>query len=132
MLLNGVEQHSLSVVEAEVGAVLKEWEATQLKGFVGVYGLFDDSIDDSAGVRGRLEARINDQLWVGAHIEHDDVFDTTGGFTLEWRFGKGSCACQNSRTNPLARLGDPLSGDATWRWPARSTRTRRSPTTGSR
>ena len=108
VLLNGVEHNALSVIEAEAGALLKEWDATQLKAFVGVYGLFDDSIDDAAGVRGRIEARINDQLWVGAHVEHDEVFDTTGGVTVEWRFGKGACACQSSRTNPLARLGDPV------------------------
>ncbi|MCA9258151.1 MAG: right-handed parallel beta-helix repeat-containing protein, partial [Planctomycetales bacterium] len=108
IVLNGLEMYSLSVVEAELGALLAEHKSVQWKGFAGVYGLIDDAIEDAAGVRGRLEARVKDKVWFGAYLEHDRVFDTTGGFTCEWRFGKGKCRCESSQCNLLARLGDPV------------------------
>ncbi|TWT94858.1 hypothetical protein Pla108_37090 [Botrimarina colliarenosi] len=99
---------SLATIDGEVGALLTGNDWWQLKSFVGVYGLFHCAIDDTAGVRGRVEARLADQCFVGGYVEHDELFDTTGGVTLEYRFGRGGSAAENSSKNLLARLGDPV------------------------
>lgn len=101
--------HGLTVLDAEVGAVLWANESWQFRSFVGAYGLFDNVVQDTPGVRSRIEARVNDQCWIGGFIEHDREFDTTGGATFTWRFGRGKKACNNSGYNVLARLGDPVS-----------------------
>lgn len=104
----GKSFNALTTVDGEVGALLYEKDECQFRAFAGVYGLFDDAIDDTAGVRGRLETRIADQCFVGAFIENDNEFNTTGGFTFEVRFGRGKSRSESSTHNLLARLGDPV------------------------
>lgn len=99
---------ALSTIDAELGALLTANDWAQFRAFIAAYGLFNDEIDDTAGVRGRFEVRIADRCFVGGYLEHDDVFDTTGGFTLEYRFGNGGAARDSSAANLLARLGDPV------------------------
>lgn len=99
---------AFSTIDAEIGALVAAPGWSQLYAFVGAYGLFHDVADDAAGVRGRVELRMADQCFVGGYIQHDDLFDTTGGVTLEFRFGRSGSAAEASATNLLARLGDPV------------------------
>lgn len=96
-----------TTIDGELGALLTENDWSAVRAFVGVYGLLASAVDDAAGVRGRLEWRIADQCFVGGYVEHDELFDTTGGLTLSWRLG----AVSGDRSNDtlLARLGDPVS-----------------------
>lgn len=95
-----------TTIDAELGALLTEQGWAACRSYVGVYGLLHDEADSTAGVRGRLELRIADQCYVGGYVEHDDVFQTTGGFTFEYRFGRSSSASDDASQTLLARLGD--------------------------
>lgn len=100
---------ALSTIDGEVAALLTENDWAQVRAMIGVYGLFHDTIEETAGVRGRVELRLADQCFVGGYVEQDDLFDTTGGLTFEYRFGRGDSPRENSARTLLARLGDPVS-----------------------
>ncbi len=105
---------ALTVVDAETGVKFYDNDTTQLRSFIGVYGLFDNTIDDTAGVRGRVEARMYDQVWLGGFIENDDQFDTTGGFTCELRLGRRGT--RSSSCCLASRSATPCSAASTLRW----------------
>lgn len=95
-------------LDIEAGALLYDRNAEQLRAFVAGYSLFHDTVEDTAGVRGRLEARFADQVFLGGFVEHDGEFGTTGGVTLDFRFGRGGSPSEDSSQHLLARLGDPV------------------------
>ncbi len=99
-------QQALRTVDVEAGALLLGDERWQLKGFAGAYGLFADGVNEY-GTRGRVELRAYDQVWIGGYVQNDDIFGTTAGATLQWRFGTG-CSGPSSYCCVCQRLGDPV------------------------
>lgn len=97
---------AFTTIDGELGALLLQQDRVACRSFVGVYGLLHEDIEGTAGVRGRLELRLADQCYLGGYVEHDDLFETTGGFTFEYRFGRSGSASENSAQTLLARLGD--------------------------
>jgi|GEM_PF-5160948 len=71
-----VFEAALGGFDAEVGMPLARWDAGQLKGYAGVYYLGGSGGSETVGVRGRLQAQINDLTAVGFTLEQDDLFDT--------------------------------------------------------
>ena len=71
-----VFESALGGFDAEVGMPLARWDAGQLKGYAGVYYLGGSGGSETVGVRGRLQAQINDLTAVGFTLEQDDLFDT--------------------------------------------------------
>jgi hypothetical protein len=98
-------RQAVSTLDLEAGALLLGGPQVQLKGYVGPYGLFGDRIDEW-GTRGRIELRANDSAWIGGYIQNDALFGTTGGVTLEWRFGTSNRP--SSYCSVAARMGDPV------------------------
>lgn len=97
---------AFTTIDGEIGALLLQRNRIACRSFVGVYGLLHEDVESTAGVRGRLELRLADRCYLGGYLEHDDLFETTGGFTLEYRFGRGGSASEDSGQTLLARLGD--------------------------
>ncbi|UZQ53110.1 right-handed parallel beta-helix repeat-containing protein [Trichothermofontia sichuanensis B231] len=71
-----VFESALGGFDAEVGTPLARWDTGQLKGYAGVYYLGGSGSSDTVGLRGRLQAQINDLTAVGLTLEQDDLFDT--------------------------------------------------------
>ncbi|MEX1223966.1 MAG: right-handed parallel beta-helix repeat-containing protein, partial [Pirellulales bacterium] len=99
-------QQALSTVDVEGGALLTGNERWQLKGYLGAYGLFGEDTSEW-GARGRIELRLQDELWVNGYVQNDPVFGTTGGMSFEYRFGVDS-ASPSSYLDVAARMGDPV------------------------
>ena len=112
ILLDTVNQQALRGWDAELGRVIYRNSGVQVRALGGVYGFYGDGPDEAWGGRARIECRVKDQLWVGGYVQNDEVFDTTGGFQISWRYGLGRCLgltseC-SSATNLACRLGDPV------------------------
>lgn len=103
---------ALTTVDGEVGALLLEDDLSSIRLFVGVYGLLHSEVDSSAGVSSRLEWRVGSRCYLGAYVQHDDLFDTTGGFTFSWRFGSRRFSSGSDSQRPYdpvrSRLADPV------------------------
>lgn len=101
---------ALTGVHAEMARLLASRGPLQLRGAAGVYGFWNDDADiEAVGPRLRLEARLDDQLWVSAFVHHDDEFATTGGVAVSWRYGLTKHFQPRSSSDNLAnRLGDPI------------------------
>ncbi|WP_417749430.1 beta strand repeat-containing protein [Rosistilla oblonga] len=106
-IIVGVEgyQQALTTIDSELGGLLYGEDAFQIKAFIGGYGLYGQD-QSEAGVKGRLEFRVNDTAWVNGFLQNDGLFGTTGGMSVEFRFGRGNPG--SSLQSVSNRMNDPV------------------------
>ena len=82
-------QEAFNAFEFEAGVpvpFLDRW----LKAYGGVYDLEGPDSGQAVGVRGRLEARLNDAVDVSFSVQNDRIYNTTAMFQVAFRFGGGA------------------------------------------
>ena len=107
-IVYGVERlrQALGTLDLEGGALLLSRYDYAISAFGGAYHLWGDSVSEW-GTRGRLEFRFNDKLFVNGFLQHDPIFNTTGGVVAELRFGSPNSR-PNSNYYMPSRLADPV------------------------
>jgi parallel beta-helix repeat protein len=91
---------SYSGGDIELGIPLTRWDNGSLWAYAGYYYLDAalEQADSSSGVNGRVEARINDNVAVGATVSYDNIFDTRAtGYVRLGLTGK-SLAAQSAKS----------------------------------
>ncbi len=89
-------EDSLAGFDAEAGVKIAQWSPVgTLKSYLGLYYYGSPRVDDFVGVRGRLEARINESFRAGLSIQGDREFGTTAVASVAFAFpGVGSRATE--------------------------------------
>ncbi|MEX0271252.1 right-handed parallel beta-helix repeat-containing protein [Leptolyngbyaceae cyanobacterium UHCC 1019] len=85
-------EDSLAGFDAEAGVKVARWSPVgTLKSYLGLYYYGSPRVDGFVGVRGRLEARINENFRAGLSIQGDREFGTTAAVSVAFSFpGIGS------------------------------------------
>jgi hypothetical protein len=85
-------EDSLAGFDAEAGVKVVRWSPVgTLKSYLGLYYYGSPRVDGFVGVRGRLEARINENFRAGLSIQGDREFGTTAAVNVAFSFpGIGS------------------------------------------
>lgn len=99
-------RQALSTLDLEGGALLFARDIYAISAYGGAYHLSGDDVSEW-GPRGRLELRVNDKLFVNGFLQHDPIFDTTGGVAVELRFGRPEARSSSVYHIP-SRLVDPI------------------------
>lgn len=83
-------EDSLAGFDAEAGVKLARWSPVgTLKSYLGLYYYGSPRVDGFVGVRGRLEARINEKFRAGLSIQGDREFGTTTAVSVAFSFPGG-------------------------------------------
>ncbi len=103
-------ENSLGGFDAEVGAQLLRWNLdSSLYGYLGTYYYGGYKVSDIFGARGRLEARLSQNLQAGVSVQSDREFGTTVTANLSVRFGRkpsSSTGVATPLTDGWAHMGD--------------------------
>jgi hypothetical protein len=95
-------QEAFNAFELEAGVpvpLLDRW----VKAYGGVYDIEGPDSGQAVGVRGRLEARLNDAVIASLSVQNDRIYDTTVMFQIAIRFGGGAWSRQ-----PFDNIADRL------------------------
>jgi len=104
------EQVALSGFDAEAGVKIAQWNPDgDLRSYLGLYYYSGSDVGGFVGVRGRLVARINQYASIGASIQGDPEFGTTGAVTVALQLPGMSRTRTSESTANWARMGDSVS-----------------------
>src|SRR5262249_9573733 len=102
----GAYNSAMRGLDTEVGGPLPWLASYGIKGYVGFYHYQADGSPQAFGGRGRLEARLTDNLDLNLIVSHDRVFNTTVVFQAAYRFGGRQSRLGAARGDVEARLAD--------------------------
>jgi hypothetical protein len=86
ILLDHFFENAMRGFDTEVGAPIPLLDRLGLRGYAGFYHYDNSNAPTINGIRGRLEARLTDNLTAHFAVQNDHVFNTTvsGGLALQW------------------------------------------------
>lgn len=102
-------------VDAEAGGKIAALgQGGELRGYGGLYYFGAPGGEGTVGVRGRLEARPNENLQLGVSLSSDNNYGTTVALSVGVLFPTNRSTVNRDRpqTPLLARLGDPVTRNA--------------------
>jgi hypothetical protein len=102
-------------VDAEAGGKIAALgQGGELRGYGGLYYFGAPGGDGTVGVRGRLEARPNENLQLGVTLSRDNNYGTTVALSVGVLFPTNRSTVNRDRPQEplLARLGDPVGRNA--------------------
>ncbi|GIW82726.1 MAG: hypothetical protein KatS3mg105_4533 [Gemmatales bacterium] len=103
-------ESSMNGVDTELGRTLVNRDWLNLRGYVGFYHYSNDQVRTANGIRGRLEAWVNERMSFNLAVQNDGVFDTTVTGGLALHFGGLRRGARNAA--PLqAKLGNRVVRD---------------------
>lgn len=103
------DEIALGGFDAEAGVKLAQWQPDgDLRSYLGLYYYSGSNVGGFVGVRGRLVARINQYASIGASIQGDPEFGTTGAVTVSLQFPGMSRRATTDATTNWARMGDSV------------------------
>ncbi|HEY9725454.1 MAG TPA: inverse autotransporter beta domain-containing protein, partial [Chroococcales cyanobacterium] len=105
-------QAAMAGFDMEAGGRLLRIGNGDLRGYAGMYYYSATGSEDALGVKGRLEARPNDNFRLGLSVQHDPLFDTSVVLSLGMNF-PGSRPRGVQRGSALARMGESVGRTAT-------------------
>uniref|UniRef100_A0A7C3KD41 Inverse autotransporter beta-domain domain-containing protein n=1 Tax=Oscillatoriales cyanobacterium SpSt-418 TaxID=2282169 RepID=A0A7C3KD41_9CYAN len=95
------------------GKLAKLGSSGELRGYGGIYYLKAPESDSAVGVRGRLEARITDNVQAGLVVSHDGMFGTNVALTVGFTMPTTRPRRSTLKEPFLARLGDSVNRNST-------------------
>ena len=110
ILLDHNFENAMRGFDVEAGVPIPLLERWGMRGYLGYYHYDNTNAPTINGARGRLEARITDNLTGHLAVQNDNFFNTTvtGGFALNWGGSRRSCGVARSVTE---RLGERVVRD---------------------
>lgn len=112
LLVTNRDEIAMTGGDVEAGLCLLDTDRFQTRIFGGGYYFYGHRNDDAVGWKARAEATLDQQLWVDAQVQQDDVFGTTASIGVAIRCLKRQLPPAPQALQPMDHMFFRRAGDA--------------------
>ena len=112
LLITNRDEIAMTGGDVEAGVCLWDSDRVQTRVFGGCYYFDGHRNDDALGCKARVEATLDQQFWIDASVQDDDVFGTTATIGVAIRYLKRQLPPHNQALKPMDHIFFRRTGDA--------------------
>lgn len=112
LLITYRDEIAMTGGDFEAGLCLLDSDRVQTRVFGGCYFFDGHRNDDAFGCKARVEATLDQQFWIDASVQDDDVFGTTASVGIAIRYLKRQLPPHNQALKPMDHIFFRRAGDA--------------------